>query len=234
MKVNLKTEEEILQFLTNGGLIQICESKLDDFYNKMKETCIANKIQMPEVVEMTPFDSIYIIEYDEPRRKIRIISKDLYFSPKLKCIVEWEDLPEIFRGSEININIKEKDKMLKILEIYEEKKVAEIERKYDKQLEELEANDPVTVCVKQAEDTLKEMLNTENLRLIVNGDVLEYTQETIDKRKEIINTIKNEKRTLKDQISEIEALLELAPNYEEKVQILKDYGIMDKKKNVIL
>ena len=38
----------------------------------------------------------------------------------------------------------------------------------------------------------------------------------------------------KNKIQEIQALLELAPNYEEKMQILRDYDIIDKKKNIVL
>lgn len=135
---------------------------------------------------------------------------------------------------DINIREKEGNNMLEILKIYEKKKIEELQEKYDEQLEELEANDPVTIIVKETEDNLKEILNTKNLKLIVNSDLVELTQETIDKRDEIIKIIRKEKQNLKTQISEIQALLELAPNYEEKMQILRDYGIIDKKKNIVL
>lgn len=129
---------------------------------------------------------------------------------------------------------KEKEHMLKLLEIYKGRKVREIETKYDKQLEELEANDPIQVFIKQSEETIKEMLDTEVVKLTLHSDVVEYTQETIDKKNEIINTIRDEKHKLNIKMDEISALLELAPNYEEKVKILRDYDIMDKKKNIIL
>lgn len=225
--------KDMLDFLQNGGYIRIFEQDLSVFFDEIRDTCRRRVVYLPETVNISPLDDIYIIEYLNGPKAIKIVPEKLFEPNRFAVKVDWKDWEKYEDTPFVETN-KEEDKMLKILEIYEEKKVAEIERKYDKQLEELEVNDPVTVYVKQAEDTLKEMLNTENLRLIVNGDVLEYTQETINKRQEIINTIKNEKRTLKDQISEIEALLELAPNYEEKVQILKDYGIMDEKKNVIL
>ena len=129
---------------------------------------------------------------------------------------------------------KEKEHMLKLLEIYKDRKVREIEIKYDKQLEELEANDPIQVFIKQSEETIKEMLDTEVVKLTLHSDVVEYTKETIDKKNEIINTIRDEKHKLNIKMDEISALLELAPNYEEKLQILRDYEIIDKKKNIIL
>lgn len=130
-------------------------------------------------------------------------------------------------------NMEVKD-MSKILEIYKDKKVKEIEQKYDEQLKELEENDPVKVYLKQAEETIKEMLNVEDITLCINSPYVGLTQETIDAKNKIIETIRNGKREIDDKIKEIEALLELAPGYEEKIKILRDYEIIDKKKNVIL
>ena len=132
-----------------------------------------------------------------------------------------------------NIDREVKD-MSKILEIYKDKKIKELEQKYDKQLKELEENDPVKVYLKQAEETIKEMLNVEDVTLSINSPYVEFTQETIDAKNKIIQTIRNEKREIDNKIKEIEALLELAPGYEEKIKILRDYEIVDKKKNIIL
>lgn len=142
--------------------------------------------------------------------------------------------PALIQDNTLPNKNKEENNMLKILEIYKEKKTKEIEQKYDKQLEDIEENDPISVYLKQTEEAIKEMLNSENVKLIINSDVFEFTKETIDKKNEIINTIRTEKAKIKAQIEEIEALLELAPNYEEKLQILRDYGIIDKRKNIIL
>ena len=71
--------------------------------------------------------------------------------------------------------------MLKLLEMYKGRKTIEIEEKYDKQIHEIESNDAVQIFIEQAEQTLKGILNTENLKLNLNSDVLEYTQETINR-----------------------------------------------------
>lgn len=160
----------------------------------------------------------FFVEYDLQTKAIRI-------NPKVN----------LYKNDEHSANnIKEKNNMLKILENYQIKKETEIENKYDKQLKNLENSDPVTLLLKETEKVIKEMLNSENIRLVINSDVFEFTKETVDKRNEIINTIREEKQKLRTKISEIESLLDLAPNYEEKLQILRDYDIMDKKKNIIL
>lgn len=175
--------------------------------------------------DLLPFKTKYLISYDLLRKNINII-------PVLdEKITNETNLQNI---SIENINM-EGNNMLKILEIYKEKKTREIEQKYDKQLEDLEFNDPVTVYLHQAENTIKEILETEeNVRLVLTSDIVEFTQETLEKRKAIIDIIHKEKEELNNVIKEIEALLEFAPNYEEKLQILRDYGIIDKRKNIIL
>ena len=119
--------------------------------------------------------------------------------------------------------------MLKILEIYKEKKTREIEQKYDAQLEDLEFNDPAQILINETEEKLKEMLETDKVMISVNSDTVNLTPETIEKRKVIIDIIHKEKEELNNVIKEIEALLEFAPNYEESTKILLAYDIIDKK-----
>lgn len=232
----MEKAQDMLGFLQNGGYIKILEQNLDVFCDEIRDICRRRVIYFPETVNISPLDNIYMIEYLPLSREIKIVPEKLFEKNRLSLTIDyenWENWGKYEDTPFIETN-KEENKMLKILEIYKDKKEKEITQKYDKQLEELEANDPVTVYVEQAEATLKEMLKTENLKLIVNANVVEYTQETLTKRKEICDIMKNEKKSLASQIKEIEALLELAPNYAEKMQILRDYGIIDKKKNVIL
>ena len=124
---------------------------------------------------------------------------------------------------------KEENNMFKILEIYKEKKTREIEHKYDEQLLELECNDPINAVIEEAEEKLREMLETDKVMISVNSDTVNLTPETIEKRKVIIDIIHKEKEELNNVIREIEALLEFAPNYEESTKILLAYDIIDKK-----
>lgn len=205
-------------FFRKDYLLKICELMCKiKWTDLLKQKC--NEIGINSIIVKDPdLHTDYYIEYD-------LKTKDIRINPEA----------DLYKNDEHSANnIKEEKDMLKILEIYKEKKTREIEHKYDEQLLELECNDPVNTLVKETEEKLKEMLNSDNVLLVLNSDTMEFTQETIEKRKKIIDIIHQEKKELNDVIKEIESLLELAPNYEEKLQILRDYGIIDKKKNIVL
>lgn len=231
-----KDKENTVDFLKNGGYIKINEDDLDVFLEEMSSILREHGFKIPDVINKSSFSGKYLIRFSILTREVDILNfteasiESICPTDTKICIVEWY---YIFKGIFSDFK-KEEGKMLKILELYEEKKTKEIEGKYDKQLEEVEANDPVKIIIKDAEHTIKQILDTENLRVIINADICEFTKETMNERKKIIDIIRKEKQNLSTQIAEIKALLELAPNYEEKVKILRDYGIMDKKKNIIL
>lgn len=137
--------------------------------------------------------------------------------------------PALIQDNTLPNKNKEENNMLKILEIYKEKKTKEIEQKYDKQLEDLVFNDPAQILINETEEKLKEILETDRVILSINSDTISFTSETIEKRNAIIDIIKKEKKELNNVIKEIEALLEFAPNYEESTKILLAYDIIDKK-----
>ena len=93
--------------------------------------------------------------------------------------------PALIQDNPLSNKNKEENNMLKILEIYKEKKTKEIEQKYDEQLLELECNDPVNILIKETEEKLEEMLNTDVVVVSVNSDTINLTPETLEKRKAI-------------------------------------------------
>lgn len=225
-------DKQLVDFLKNGGYITFCTfNEVRDFYYTIRDCCEKNKITIDETIVLDEtIKSDFIVFYDIERLKIQFKYEEE--SPFLKTNIKlkWSELK--------NISLKYSDEkevnMLKLLEMYEGRKKKEIEEKYDKQIHEIESNDAVQIFIEQAEQTLKGILNTENLKLNLNSDVLEYTQETIDAKNKIVDMIRKEKHELMAKTDEISALLELAPDFEQKMKILRDYGIIDKKKNVIL
>lgn len=208
----------------------------------------AKQIQ-PEIiiVEQYIFEGIeriikneFIDEFNEAIKKIgieKIIIKreckdsshyQIYYNFMDRSIYV-EPYYEDYKSKKYETENKEENNMLKILEIYREKKTKEIEHKYDEQLLELECNDPINAVIEEAEEKLREMLETDKVMISVNSDTVNLTPETIEKRKAIIDIIHKEKEELNNVIREIEALLEFAPNYEESTKILLAYDIIDKK-----
>lgn len=216
--------ERLFRFLWSKAIYFKNSDEINEFREIMMDSVREYKLPMKLLYPIV--DKVVVIYYDAECRKI-----------DSKYLIEWGYSAVSWNEAKKQCNLKnnkEGKDMLKILEIYKEKKTREIEHKYDEQLLELECNDPVNTLVKETEEKLKEMLNSDNVLLVLNSDTMEFTQETIEKRKKIIDIIHQEKKELNDVIKEIESLLELAPNYEEKLQILRDYGIIDKKKNIVL
>ena len=206
----IQPETIIVEQYIFEGIERIIKNEfIDDFNEAIKKIGIEKVIIKRECKD----SSYYQIYYN-------FMDRSIYVEPY------YED----YKSKKYETENKEENNMLKILEIYREKKTREIEQKYDKQLEDLEFNDPVTVYLHQAENTIKEILKTEeDVSLVITSNLVEFTPETIEKRKAIIDIIHKEKEELNNVIREIEALLEFAPNYEESTKILLAYDIIDKK-----
>lgn len=206
----IQPETIIVEQYIFEGIERIIKNEfIDDFNEAIKKIGIEKIIIKRECKDSSHYQIYY-----------NFMDRSIYVEPY------YED----YKSKKYKTENKEENNMLKILEIYKEKKTREIEQKYDKQLEDLEFNDPVTVYLHQAENTIKEILKTEeDVSLVITSNLVEFTPETLEKRKEIIDTIYKEKKELNNVIEEIEALLEFAPNYEESTKILLAYDIIDKK-----
>lgn len=216
--------ESLFRFLWSKAIYFKNSDEINEFREIMMDYVREYKLPMRLLYPIV--DKVVVIYYDAECRKI-----------DSKYLIEWNYSAVSWNEAKKQCNLKnnkEGKDMLKILEIYGNKQMKAIEQKYDKQLKDIEENDPISVYLKQTEEAIKEMLNSDNVSLVLNSDTMEFTQETVDKKREIIDTIRTEKAKINAQIEEITALLELAPNYEEKLQILRDYGIIDKKKNIVL
>lgn len=205
----IQPETIIVEQYIFEGIERIIKNEfIDDFNEAIKKIGIEKIIIKRECKD----SSYYQIYYN-------FMDRSIYVEPY------YED----YKSKKYETENKEENNMLKILEIYKEKKTKEIEQKYDEQLLELECNDPINAVIEEAEEKLREMLETDKVMISVNSDTVNLTPETIDKRKAIIDIIHKEKEELNNVIREIEALLEFAPNYEESTKILLAYDIIDKK-----
>lgn len=205
----IQPETIIVEQYIFEGIERIIKNEfIDDFNEAIKKIGIEKIIIKRECKD----SSYYQIYYN-------FMDRSIYVEPY------YED----YKSKKYETENKEGNNMLKILEIYKEKKTKEIEQKYDEQLLELECNDPINAVIEEAEEKLREMLKTDKVIISVTSDTVTLTPETIEKRKAIIDIIHKEKEELNNVIEEITALLEFAPNYEESTKILLAYDIIDKK-----
>lgn len=130
-------------------------------------------------------------------------------------------------------NIKEEKKM-KILEIYKENRTNEINEYYEAEREEAMENDEIQKILDEAKVKIRDIMKLDENRLVYincSHDITEITRNQLD-------TLYEEKaiklQNLDKTIREIEAQLEIAPDYETKMKIMKDYGVIDKKTGKII
>ncbi len=124
---------------------------------------------------------------------------------------------------------KEGENYMKILEIYKERTLKEIENNYDKLIKDVLAEDNVQKIIEETENQLNVLLDRPEERKISLG--CEYLFEP--KTQEKIEKLKEERKQAEDKveklIEEVKARLEICDDNEiSKVAVLKEYGILDK------
>ena len=125
-------------------------------------------------------------------------------------------------------NIKE-DKTMKILEIYKERKEQAIYDDYEKIEEAVLAEDEMQKIINEMTNQVNALLESENrtdfFYVESEGFTLTETNEKLDKLNE---EKEDEILQLDKTIEEIEAMFEMTEDYEERMKILKKYGIINK------
>ena len=132
-------------------------------------------------------------------------------------------------------DIKGEKNMLEILNLYKKAKKENIGKKYQKEEDILIENDPLQIMVKETEEQANCLMGKkENEKISFNDKELLVTIETKEKIEELKDKCKKEHKELDDKIDQINALCDIANNYEEKISILKTSKILDKNLNFIL
>lgn len=129
--------------------------------------------------------------------------------------------------------IKEENEMYKILDIYETRQRAKINDTYNERIKSIIEDDEIQKIIKEMENQVRTVAGerAEGYCFAYPGLYEERTAKAI---KELEQERDQKVKELRNKIIDIKALAELAPNYEEKLKILRDYEIIDKKKNIIL
>lgn len=144
----------------------------------------------------------------------------------IKTTLKYEDLNNCFK-KENNKKEKEKKKIMELLELYERFQTENIEKSFDKQMEEILEKDELVQAAKEYNQRLN--LLEDNIRKLHFELDIErvLTTETQNEVNKIRKTIKEATYKLKDKCNIIKAHLELADTFEEKQEILKSYNVID-------
>lgn len=135
-------------------------------------------------------------------------------------------------------NFKEENKMNfdKILDIYKEREISNIEESYESQIEETMSKDNINKKFNEYMDEIADMFEKDGQDVSINLKLIQIEVCT-KKTKELIENLKLQRTSellqLNILIEEVKAQLEPVDSYENGIKILKAYDILDKKGKIV-
>ena len=137
---------------------------------------------------------------------------------------------QVLKNDENNENINNKgEDIMRILDLYEEKEIKRIEKEIDEKLKNVELSGEAAKIAKKITKIAKEELEKKG----ITDDLIDVsyrdTEEVRQEKEKILENARDKKRALFTTIAEIKALLAIAENFEQKMKILKSYGVVTQK-----
>lgn len=124
--------------------------------------------------------------------------------------------------------VKEEEEM-KILDLYEERKTKLIIDEYSKAEKEVKKEDEIQSIILEMTDQVNTILKNQNKKITYEFEPNLITLETEIKIDKLKDKRHKEIEELRSTLEEIRALFELTDDYNERIKILKNYDILDKK-----
>lgn len=154
---------------------------------------------------------------------------------------EYKPAPEPDKPQEIKVKIGDKtiysnnerkeekenmeNRVNSILEIYKQHKYDEITKEYNKKEQEITKKDSILKDVREFEKTLRKKYSNDNISL--RTDYL--SKETSDILAELYKEKERKELELYEYREEVKAQIKLCDTYDQVIDILVSYGIIDKK-----
>ena len=180
----------------------------------------------------------YTISMNEYKGKIAIIEvvdADSTYKLDVDCHARWwsEEMLEEYLPNTTKIKVdsivqrseiyeKGETSLMKILDIYKENREKELRYTHDTATEVISNNDEI---LKEINKINKKLIKAELPPIMTGGRITKETQELLDNNNKLFEEamVKLEK-----YIAEVKAQLELCETYEQKIQVLINYDIIDK------
>lgn len=210
-------EVEMNPFDDNSYKLQRIKQDLDPLLGSTSyHVSIIDKVEelwwKENTIELT---STVKLRYDMPNIKM----------PNYEGIVLEKLGKEILK---LNNKVKEENEM-QILDLYEERKRKAIEKEYSKAIKEVKKNDEIQKIIIEMTNQVNTILENQGLNKIYEFQPSLVTLETEIKIDELRDKQHEEIKNLRSTLDEIRALFELTDDYNERIKILKNYNILDKK-----
>jgi len=130
---------------------------------------------------------------------------------------------------EVKINkMNEEENEMQILDLYKERKSKVLEKKLLEAKEAVRKEDEIQSIIIEMTNQINTILENQDSDTRYESHPNLYTSETEKKLDELNQKYYEEIETLRSTLEEIRALFELTDDYNERMKILKKYGILNK------
>lgn len=128
----------------------------------------------------------------------------------------------------LNDKVKE-EKEMNILEIYKERKIKTLEKEFSEAKKAAIEEDEIQKIIIEMTNQVNTILENEGSDTRYESHPNLYTSKTEAKLNELNDKYHEQIEELRSTLDEIRALFELTDDYNERIKILKNYDILDKK-----
>lgn len=128
----------------------------------------------------------------------------------------------------LNNKVKE-EKEMQILDLYEERKVKALEKEILEAKSKVKEQDEIQRIILEMTNQVNTILENQGRKTIYEFEPNLITLETEAKLDELEKEHHKQIEELRSTLDEIRALFELTDDYNERIKILKNYDILDKK-----
>ena len=136
---------------------------------------------------------------------------------------------KLIKECEVKINkMNEEEKEMKILDLYKERKSKILEKELLEAKEAVRKEDEIQSIIIEMTNQINTILENQDSDTRYESHPNLYTSETEKKLDELNQKYYEEIEALRSTLEEIRALFELTDDYNERMKILKKYGILNK------
>lgn len=121
------------------------------------------------------------------------------------------------------------ENIMDILDLYEERKLKFIREEYSESEKNVKENDEIQKIIIEMTNQVNTILENQGTEARYAHLPSLYTPETVEKLDELGKKRCETIEKLRSTLEEIRALFEMTDDYHERIKILKDYNILDKK-----
>ena len=148
-----------------------------------------------------------------------------------KCYLRIDEPRTIVTGTTYNVGdfetfinkIEEEKKEMELLDIYFNEKIKQLEIEHDKKYDKIKTKDPI---VKEVYALAKKYKDVKGLSIFPNYEY-RFSKEILEEMNKCDNDYRIQREKLSSIEHEIKAQLDICETYEQKMNVLKAYGVID-------